>query len=159
MTREETAQYAIQAVTRAAMREDFTTKLGPFDYSVGKYAKLTRAVIPIDDPGRQTYLLLSFDVGSDAVGIIENKIMKFLKDLLVLNWMQQLVSLQFPSTLGIDFSGVIKEVGEGVSPSDLKAGDEVYGQAGVISGESGAFAEMALANKDSVANKPNLHRL
>lgn len=67
--------------------------------------------------------------------------------------MQQLVSLQFPSTLGIDFSGVIKEIGEGVSPSDLKVGDEVYGQAGVISGGSGAFAEMALANKDSVANK------
>jgi hypothetical protein len=81
LTREETAQYAIQAVTRAAMREDFTTKLGPFEYSVGKYAKLTRAVIPIEYPGRQTYLLLSFDVGSGAVGIIENKIMKFLKDL------------------------------------------------------------------------------
>jgi alcohol dehydrogenase len=68
--------------------------------------------------------------------------------------MQQLVSLHFPSTLGIDFSGVVKEIGEGVSPSDLKVGDEVYGQAGVISGGSGAFAEMALANKDSVANKP-----
>ena len=80
LTKEETAQYAIQAVTRAAMREDFTSKLGPFQYSVGKYAKLTRAVIPIDDLKEQTYLLLSFDVNSDAVGIIENKIMKFLKD-------------------------------------------------------------------------------
>jgi len=68
--------------------------------------------------------------------------------------MQQLISLQFPSILGIDFSGVIKQVGEGISPSDFKQGDEVYGQAGVINGGSGAFAEMALANTESIANKP-----
>lgn len=80
MTREETVQYAIQAVTRAALREDFTSKLGPFEYSIGKYTKLIRAVIPIDDGEDQTYLLLSFDVGTDAVRIIENKITKFLKD-------------------------------------------------------------------------------
>lgn len=68
--------------------------------------------------------------------------------------MQQLIPLQFPSTLGMDFSGDIKQVGEGVSPSDFKPRDEVYGQAGVISGGSGAFAEMALANMGSIANKP-----
>jgi alcohol dehydrogenase len=68
--------------------------------------------------------------------------------------MQQMISLQFPSTLGMDFSGVIKQVGEGISPSDFKLGDEVYGQAGVISGGSGAFAEMALANTESIAHKP-----
>jgi alcohol dehydrogenase len=45
-----------------------------------------------------------------------------------------MISLQFPSTLGIDFSGIIKQVGEGVSPSEFKHGDEIYGQAGVISG-------------------------
>ena len=28
----------------------------------------------------------------------------------------------------MDFSGVIKQVGEGVSPSDFKQGDEMYGQ-------------------------------
>jgi alcohol dehydrogenase len=44
---------------------------------------------------------------------------------------QQMIQLQFPSTLGIDFSGVIKQAGEGVSSSDFKQGDEVYGQAGV----------------------------
>jgi alcohol dehydrogenase len=68
--------------------------------------------------------------------------------------LQQLVSLQFPSTLGMDFSGVIKQVGEGVSPSDFKQGDEVYGQAGVVNGGSGAFAEMALADRESIAHKP-----
>ena len=64
-----------------------------------------------------------------------------------------MIHLQFPSTLGMDFSGVIKQVGEGV-PSDFKQGDEVYGQAGVTSGGSGAFAELALANAESIAHKP-----
>jgi alcohol dehydrogenase len=68
-------------------------------------------------------------------------------------YMQQRISLQFPSTLGMDFSGVIREVGEEVS-SDFKQGDEVYGQAGVIKGGSGAFAEMAVANAESIAHKP-----
>jgi alcohol dehydrogenase len=68
-------------------------------------------------------------------------------------YMQQMIHLQFPSTLGMDFSGVIKQVGEDVS-SDLKQGDEVYGQAGVPTGGSGAFSESALANATSVAHKP-----
>jgi alcohol dehydrogenase len=68
--------------------------------------------------------------------------------------LQQLVSLQFPSTLGMDFSGVIKQVGEGISSSEFKRGDEVYGQAGVVNGGSGAFAEMALADRESIAHKP-----
>src|ERR671918_1704965 len=67
---------------------------------------------------------------------------------------QQIISLQFPSILGIDFSGVIKQIGEDLYPSDFKQGDEVYGQAGVISGGSGAFAEIALVNTESIANKP-----
>jgi alcohol dehydrogenase len=67
--------------------------------------------------------------------------------------LQQVFPLQFPSTLGMDFSGVIKLLGENV-PSDLKQGDEVYGQASVFSGGSGAFAELALTNPDSIAHKP-----
>lgn len=68
-------------------------------------------------------------------------------------YMQQRISLQFPSTLGMDFSGVIREIGEGVS-SDFKQGDEVYGQAAVIKGGSGAFAEMAISTAESIAHKP-----
>ena len=63
-----------------------------------------------------------------------------------------MIPLQFPFTLGMDFSGIVKEIGEGVS--DFKQGDEVYGQAGVVTGGSGAFAEMALAKTESIANKP-----
>jgi NADPH:quinone reductase-like Zn-dependent oxidoreductase len=55
-----------------------------------------------------------------------------------------MIQLQFPSTMGMDFSGLIKQVGEGVSNSEFKQGDEVYGQAGVINGGSGALAEMAI---------------
>jgi alcohol dehydrogenase len=68
-------------------------------------------------------------------------------------YMQQIMPLQFPSTLGLDFSGVVKQVDEDAH-SDLKQGDEVYGQASIFSGGSGAFAEMALASKDSIAHKP-----
>jgi alcohol dehydrogenase len=69
-------------------------------------------------------------------------------------YMQQMMPIQFPSTLGMDFSGVIKQVGEGVTSSDFKQGDEVYGQAGVTNGGSGAFAELALANVEHIAFKP-----
>ena len=34
-----------------------------------------------------------------------------------------MIPLQFPFTLGMDFSGIVKEIGEGVS--DFKQGDEV----------------------------------
>ena len=67
-------------------------------------------------------------------------------------YMQQMIPLQFPSSLGSDFSGVIEKVGQGVS--EFRQGDEVYGQASIMSGGSGAFAEMALANADTIAHKP-----
>jgi alcohol dehydrogenase len=66
---------------------------------------------------------------------------------------KQMAPLQFPATLGMDFSGVIEKLGEGAS-SDFKQGDEVYGQAGVLAGGSGAFAEIALAKTDKIARKP-----
>jgi len=69
-------------------------------------------------------------------------------------YFQQMAPLQFPSTLGMDFSGTVKQVEEDDMSSDFKQGDEVYGQASVLGGGSGAFAELALANKDSIAHKP-----
>jgi alcohol dehydrogenase len=67
-------------------------------------------------------------------------------------YMQQMIQLQFPSPLGMDFSGIIEKVGHGVS--EFRVGDEVYGQASILSGGSGAFAELALANADTIAYKP-----
>ena len=43
-------------------------------------------------------------------------------------------------------------VGDGVS--SFSQGDEVYGQASVFTGGSGAFAEMPLANAESITHKP-----
>jgi NADPH:quinone reductase-like Zn-dependent oxidoreductase len=71
-------------------------------------------------------------------------------------YFEQMAPLQFPSTLGMDFSGIVKQIGEEGEDdmsSDFKEGDEVYGQASVLTGGSGAFAELALANKGSVAHK------
>jgi alcohol dehydrogenase len=65
------------------------------------------------------------------------------------------VPLQFPATLGMDFSGVIEKVGGGggnATSDKIKQDDEVYGQVGVFMGCSGAFAEMALAKADTVAH-------
>ena len=43
-----------------------------------------------------------------------------------------MIPLQFPSTLGMDFSGVVKQIGEVKdAPADFKQGDEVYGQASI----------------------------
>jgi len=67
-------------------------------------------------------------------------------------YMRQMIPLQFPSPLGMDFSGVVEKVGQGVS--DFRQGDELYGQASIMSGGSGAFAEMAIANADTIAYKP-----
>lgn len=38
--------------------------------------------------------------------------------------------------------------------SDFKQGDQVYGQASVLRGGSGAFAEQSLVDKDTIAHKP-----
>jgi alcohol dehydrogenase len=70
-------------------------------------------------------------------------------------YFQQMAPLQFPSTLGGDFSGIVKQIEEDDDvSSDFKQGDEVYGYASVLNGGSGAFAELVLANKDSIAYKP-----
>jgi NADPH:quinone reductase-like Zn-dependent oxidoreductase len=69
-------------------------------------------------------------------------------------YMQQMIRLQFPSTLGMDFSGIVKQIGEGISSSHFRQGDEVYGQVAVVTGGSGAFAEMALGNLESIGHKP-----
>lgn len=67
-------------------------------------------------------------------------------------YMEKFSPLQFPSTLGGDFSGVIEELGGDVS--NFQKGDEVYGTAIVLGGGSGSFAEYSSANIKSIAQKP-----
>jgi hypothetical protein len=47
MDEQETSHYAIQSVLRAATREDFESKIGRLEYSIGKYERLIRATVPI----------------------------------------------------------------------------------------------------------------
>jgi alcohol dehydrogenase len=60
--------------------------------------------------------------------------------------------LNLPLTPGTDISGVVVRVGEGVT--SLKSGDKVYGQAGTLQKGTGAFAEYAVAQEETVAKMP-----
>lgn len=58
-------------------------------------------------------------------------------------YLQPMAPLQFPTTLGGDFSGAVVETGE-----------EVYGSAIILGGGSGSFAEFAAAKAENTAPKP-----
>lgn len=62
------------------------------------------------------------------------------------------VPLKLPVTLGGDLSGIVTDVGSDVK--EFKKGDEVFGQASVLAGDSGSFAEFALTSPTIVAMKP-----
>lgn len=66
-------------------------------------------------------------------------------------FMQQWAPLTFPATLGGDCSGVIAELGEGVT--DFTIGQEVFGEANSVSG-NGSFAEFAPVPVKTLAPKP-----
>lgn len=112
-------------------------------YGGSEVVEINQGTPALNDPSAGKILV---DVKAASVNPADWKIRE--------GYFQQMTPLQFPSTLGMDFSGVIEKVGEGVS--DFKQKDEVYGQAAVITGGSGAFAEMALANADSIAHKPKI---
>jgi hypothetical protein len=102
LTREETSHYVLQSVLRSATREDFESKLGRQEYSIGKYRNVIRATVPIiyieddltsdnqkvdisdDDEIKRNkvkfYLLLSFDVDYGAQQAIETKIIPFIDE-------------------------------------------------------------------------------
>ena len=91
MTKQEFSQYSI----RAAIREDFTSKIGMMKYLIGKYEKLIRAIVPIavvnnnnntssvsSEIGRDSrrfYLVLSLDVNADVEPIIKNKVLPLIE--------------------------------------------------------------------------------
>jgi NADPH:quinone reductase-like Zn-dependent oxidoreductase len=59
------------------------------------------------------------------------------------------LSATLPMIMGIDFSGVVKSVGAGVTK--YRSGDAVFGQ---VADESGSYAEYAVAMESDVARKP-----
>ncbi len=64
--------------------------------------------------------------------------------------LKHLLNYQFPVILGMDVSGIVAELGEGVT--DLQIGEEIYGV--VEPSRSGAYAEYAIARYDRIAPKP-----
>jgi hypothetical protein len=106
MDKQETEHYTIQTVLRASTRGTFENKIGKQRYAIAVYEKLIRATVPIIMTGhhdkkdekqknqqkeqqefKRFYLLVSFDLGSDVISIVENKILpqveQFVKDSLV----------------------------------------------------------------------------
>ncbi|HEX3082841.1 MAG TPA: NADP-dependent oxidoreductase [Candidatus Saccharimonadia bacterium] len=65
---------------------------------------------------------------------------------------KQSMQLKLPATLGGDIAGVVEAVGGGVAGFAL--GDKVYGQAAVVAGNSGAFAEYAVTAAGQIAKMP-----
>ena len=82
MNEDETSHYAIQVVLRAATREDFESKIGRLEYSIGKYERVIRATVPIrfgSTYEAKYYLLISFDLKSAVIDVIEDKLIPFLE--------------------------------------------------------------------------------
>ena len=67
-------------------------------------------------------------------------------------YMKDMIPLELPVTLGGDIAGEVVEVGAGVTT--VAMGDHVYGQANVVAGNSGAFAEFAATSAGQVAASP-----
>ncbi len=62
--------------------------------------------------------------------------------------MREMLPIKMPFVPGVDFSGTVDTLGEGVE--DFKAGDEVYG--GSMAG--GSYAEFVAVGADKIARKP-----
>ncbi|MEM7385204.1 MAG: zinc-dependent alcohol dehydrogenase family protein [Verrucomicrobiota bacterium] len=62
------------------------------------------------------------------------------------------LSPELPAILGMDFAGVVEEVGEGVE--NLAVGDEVYGCAGGLADLPGSLAEYMVVDSHLIARKP-----
>ncbi len=90
---------------------------------------------------KQGYVLVK--VHASSVNPIETKIRSGLVPA---------ITPPFPAVLNGDVSGVVAEVGEGVT--DFKTGDEVFGCAGGAAGETGALAEYMLVDSNFIWHKP-----
>lgn len=67
-------------------------------------------------------------------------------------YLQKMAPVSLPATLGGDFAGRV--VGVSGDSQQFNVGDEVYGQAIILNGGSGSFAEFVAANGANTALKP-----
>ncbi len=76
MTEEENEEYAANAIKRYKTRLKFQTKIGMLNYAFGRYEKISRVTIPIN---QDYYLLLTLDADEKNYDdLIMNKINPFI---------------------------------------------------------------------------------
>jgi hypothetical protein len=74
-TKEETEAYTMQAIQRMGAVQG-GSKVGRLEYVIGRFENLVRATVPVVSSRHDKfYLMLSIDLGSDAMRIIENKVL------------------------------------------------------------------------------------
>lgn len=74
-TKEETEAYTRQAIQRMGAVQG-GTKVGRLEYIVGRFENLVRATIPVVSSRHDKfYLMLSIDLGSDPVKMIEDRVL------------------------------------------------------------------------------------
>ena len=59
LTEEENEQYAASAIARQKTRGKFESKIGKMTYAFGRYDRLLRATVPVNE---NYYLLVTFDI-------------------------------------------------------------------------------------------------
>ena len=77
LTEEENEEYASNAISRQRTRIKFEQKIGKLIYAFGKYEKLNRATIPINN---NYFLLLSMDNDVNFDQLIMNKILPLIME-------------------------------------------------------------------------------
>lgn len=78
LTEEENEQYAASAIVRQKTRGKFESKIGKMVYAFGRYDRLHRATIPINE---NYYLLITLDVEEkDFDSIIMDKIVTMINE-------------------------------------------------------------------------------
>lgn len=100
-------------------------------------------IVEIDKPQVQADQVL-VEVYASSINPIEYKVRE--------GFMKDIIPVSFPAVLGGDIAGTVVESGDNVQ--DFQAGDKVYGQASILGGGTGAFAEYAATKTNQIALMP-----
>lgn len=110
------------------------------EYGDASVVRINEITVPTVEPGK-----VLVEVHASSINPFDTTVRE--------GYMKENIPLDLPVTLGGDIAGVVTEVGENVT--GVAPGDKVYGQANVVAGNSGAFAEFALTSAGQLAKMPN----
>lgn len=109
------------------------------EYGDASVMRINEVEVPVVGPGK-----LLVEVHASSINPFDTSVRE--------GYMKEAIPLELPVTLGGDIAGVVMDTGDGVT--HVSKGDKVYGQANVVAGNSGAFAEVALTAGGQVAKMP-----